>query len=214
MNPIGDPAGDTALGKKGTGVNGASFVNSVKRGRLVMIAADIIAMTVFSFVLCMFIEVFIAGLSVFQSLQARAAAIPVNLITGRPYGCFRDWLFQRLGIERKTPLRAVIGDTLAFVVFQVPLYVVVLLFAGATWRQIFVSSVFMTTIFSLAGRPYGLFLDLCRRLARGLFLPPEKQVHRNGHDDTDDDHRSYGNEYPGPGSLVTDVPRKPAEPGQ
>lgn len=164
-------------------MNGASFVNSVKRGRLVMIAADIIAMTVFSFVLCMFIEVFIAGLSVFQSLQARAAAIPVNLITGRPYGCFRDWLFRRLGIERKTPFKAVIGDTLAFVVFQVPLYVVVLLFAGATWRQIFVSSVFMTTIFSLAGRPYGLFLDLCRRLAlriAGSLDPAREKRSRKG----------------------------------
>ncbi len=142
-----------------------SFFSNSKRDRLVMIAADIIAMTVFSFVLCLFIEVFIAGLTVFQSLQARAAAIPVNLLTGRPYGCFRDWLFQSLGIERKTPLKAVMGDTLAFVLFQVPLYVLVLLFAGATWRQIFLSSAFMTAIFSLAGRPYGLFLDLCRRLA-------------------------------------------------
>jgi hypothetical protein len=147
-------------------VDKAPFGNSGKRDRLVMMAADIISMTIFSFVLCFFIEVFIAGLPVLQSLQARTAAIPVNLITGRPYGCFRDWLFRRLRIERKTPLKAVIGDTLAFVVFQVPLYVVVLLFAGATWKQIFVSSVFMTTIFSLAGRPYGLFLDLCRGLAR------------------------------------------------
>lgn len=136
-----------------------------KRDRLVMLIADIAAMTIFSFVLCMFIEVFIAGLTVFQSLQARGAAIPVNLLTGRPYGCFRDWLFRRLGIDIKTPLKAIMGDTLAFVLFQIPLYVLVLLFAGATWRQIFVSSVFMTAIFSLAGRPYGIFLDLCRRLA-------------------------------------------------
>lgn len=154
------------LWKQGIEVGKATFRNSGDRDRLVMMAADIIAMTIFSFVLCLFIEVFIAGLSILQSLQARAAAIPVNLLTGRPYGCFRDWLFRRLRIERKTPLRAVIGDTLAFVVFQVPLYVLVLLFAGATWKQIFISSLFMTTIFSLAGRPYGLFLDLCRGLAR------------------------------------------------
>lgn len=136
-----------------------------RRAGLVMMFADITAMTIFSFVLCMFIEVFIAGLTVFQSLQARGAAIPVNLLTGRPYGCFRDWLFRRLGIDIKTPLKAVMGDTLAFVLFQVPLYVLVLLFAGATWKQIFVSSAFMTAIFSLAGRPYGLFLDLCRNLS-------------------------------------------------
>jgi len=45
-------------------------------------------------------------------------------------GCFRDWLFRSLGIDRKAPLKAVMVDTLAFVLFQVPLYVLVLLFAG------------------------------------------------------------------------------------
>jgi len=51
-----------------------------------------------------------------------------------------------------------------------PLYVIVLLFAGATWKQIAVSSAFMSLIFSLAGRPYGIFLDLCRNLARRVLM--------------------------------------------
>ncbi|NLO56108.1 MAG: L-alanine exporter AlaE [Thermovirga sp.] len=134
--------------------------------RLVVAMADITAMMIFSTALCMMIEIFIARLTFFQSVQARIAAIPVNLITGRPYGWFRDRLFNFLGIDRTVPLKMIAGDTLAFVIFQVPLYVVVLLFAGATWSQIAVSSVFMSLIFSLAGRPYGIFLDFCR----GLFL--------------------------------------------
>ncbi len=135
------------------------------QGRLILAVADITAMIIFSSVLCMTIEIFIAGLTVFQSIQARLAAIPVNLVTGRPYGWFRDRLFVFLGIDRFSPLKMILGDTLAFVIFQVPLYVVVLLFAGATWKQIMISSVFMSLIFSLAGRPYGLFLDLCRSLS-------------------------------------------------
>ena len=119
------------------------------------------------------IEIFIAGMTPFQSLQARLAAIPVNLLTGRPYGCFRDRLFAFFSIDAAKPIRAFFGDTLAFVIFQVPLYVIVLLTAGATWRQIALSSFFMSLIFSLVGRPYGIFLDFCRKKTdRLLNIPP------------------------------------------
>ncbi len=136
-----------------------------RQEKLILAVADITAMIIFSTVLCMTIEIFIAGLTVFQSIQARLAAIPVNLVTGRPYGWFRDRLFVLLSIDRSSPLKMILGDTLAFVIFQVPLYVIVLLFAGATWKQIAISSVFMSLIFSLARRPYGIFLDQCRSLS-------------------------------------------------
>lgn len=137
----------------------------IKKERLCFLIADIAAMILFSTGLCMFIEIFIAKLTFFQSLTARIAAIPVNLITGRPYGLFRDRLFLALGIDAKKPWKMILGDTIAFVIFQVPLYVIVLLCAGATWKQIALSSVFMSVVFSLAGRPYGIFLDFCRRVA-------------------------------------------------
>jgi hypothetical protein len=136
-----------------------------RKERFCFLIADIAAMILFSTALCMCIEIFIAKLTFFQSVTARIVAIPVNLITGRPYGLFRDRLFLALGIERKKPWKMILGDTLAFVIFQVPLYVIVLLCAGATWKQIAVSSVFMSAVFSLAGRPYGIFLDFCRRVA-------------------------------------------------
>lgn len=135
------------------------------KSRLRIIAADIAAMILFSTAMCMAIEVFVAGLTLFQSLQARAAAIPVNLLTGRPYGWFRDRLFRLLRIDASRPLKMILGDTLAFLVFQVPLYVAVLLLAGATWSQIALSSLSMSILFSIAGRPYGVFLEFCRKLA-------------------------------------------------
>ncbi len=125
-------------------------------------------MVLFSTALCMIIEIFIAGLSFSQSVSARVAAIPVNLITGRPYGIFRDKLFQMLHIDRENFWHLVFGDTLAFVAFQVPLYVLVLLLAGASWGQIAISCVSITVIFSLTGRPYGMFLDFCRRVVLGF----------------------------------------------
>jgi len=135
------------------------------QGRYRIIIADITAMIIFSTALCMIIEVFIAGLTVLQSIQARIAAVPINLVTGRPYGWFRDRLFVFLSINRASFIQMIFGDTLSFIIFQLPLYVIVLLFAGATWTQIGISSVFMSLVFSIAGRPYGIFLDFCRNLA-------------------------------------------------
>lgn len=148
-----------------TGNEGAP---SARRQKTYHIIADITAMILFSTALCMAIELFAAGLTFVQSVKARIAAIPVNLITGRPYGWFRDRLFVHLKIDRSQWWQPLLGDTLAFVIFQVPLYVIVLLAAGATWRQIFISSATMTILFSMAGRPYGVFLDFCRALAARL----------------------------------------------
>lgn len=149
-------------------------VTQGRKKRLSLFIADITAMIFFSAGLCMGIEIFIAGMTPFQSLSARLAAIPVNLLTGRPYGCFRDRLFAFFSIDAAKPVRAFFGDTLAFVIFQVPLYVIVLLAAGATWRQIALSTVFMSLIFSLAGRPYGIFLELCRKGADRLLGIPSQ----------------------------------------
>ena len=161
-------------GKREIGLDKNPSATQGRKKRISLFIADIVAMIFFSAVLCMGIEIFIAKMTPLQSLQARLAAIPVNLLTGRPYGCFRDRLFAFFSIDASRPVRAFFGDTLAFVIFQVPLYVIVLLTAGATWRQIALSTVFMSLIFSLAGRPYGIFLELCRKGAdRLLGLPNE-----------------------------------------
>ena len=57
--------------------------------RTPILIADTLAMILFSLVLGMFVEVVISGLTVVQSLTARAASVPVNLLTGRP-----SWLVR------------------------------------------------------------------------------------------------------------------------
>ena len=134
-----------------------------------MFLADTLSMTVFSAVLCMAIEIFLSGLTFGQSLTARLAAVPTNLLTGRAYGLYRDWLFRFARLSEDSWIQSAIVDTVAFLSFQVPLYGVVLMIAGATMKQIAVSAASMTLIFALAGRPYGLFLQLCRKWILSLF---------------------------------------------
>jgi hypothetical protein len=56
-------------------------MGSIPRWKLFL--ADTLSMTVFSTVLCMSIEIGLAGLTFGQSLTARFAAVPTNLLTGR-----------------------------------------------------------------------------------------------------------------------------------
>ena len=138
--------------------------------RAPILIADTLAMILFSLVLGMFVEVVISGLTVVQSLTARAASIPVNLLTGRPYGWFRDRLFGLTGLDKARFFQAALGDTAAFALFQMPCYVVVLLLAGATWSQIGSSVVSFTILVAFSGRIYGVFLDFCRGLALRMTL--------------------------------------------
>jgi len=128
------------------------------------IAADVFAMVVFSTVLGTAIEIGVVGLTLFQSLQARSMAIPLNIVSGRPYGIFRDWLIRQLGLTPENRVGFALGDITAFVLFQIPLYAIVLFVSGATASQVGVACLSMSLLFAASGRPYGLFLDACRRL--------------------------------------------------
>lgn len=134
-----------------------------------MLVADTVAMILFSTVMCMMIEVLVAGMTITQSLVARTAAIPTNLLTGRPYGCYRDMLFRKLDLNGDSFIQTAAGDTVAFISFQLPLYVFVLLLAHASLNQIIVSGMMMTLVFAVAGRPYGIFMDCCRRGITSFF---------------------------------------------
>lgn len=134
-----------------------------------MLLADTVAMILFSTVMCMMIEVFAAGMTIMQSMIARVAAVPTNLLTGRLYGCYRDMLFRRFDLKKNSLVQTALGDTVAFISFQLPLYVLVLLLAHASVNQIIISATMMTLIFAIAGRPYGIFMDYCRKVILAFF---------------------------------------------
>ena len=126
--------------------------------------SDTFAMVTFSTVVGMMIEVIISGMTFEQSVQARFTAVPVNLITARPYGIFRDWTFQFFKVEKGNQVKKSFVDILAFIIFQVPLYAIILVFSGANIRQIATACTTVTIFSAFMGRPYGIFLDFSRWL--------------------------------------------------
>ncbi len=57
-----------------------------------------------------------------------------------------------------------LADVLAYVTFQSPVYVAILLTVGADWHQITAAVSSNIVISMLMGAVYGYFLDYCRRL--------------------------------------------------
>jgi hypothetical protein len=125
--------------------------------------ADTSALLVWSTFAGMFTEIVIAGLTVEQSLYARLTALPIILITARPYGLYRDWIWRAWRADEGAA-RHLIVDTAALISFQLPLYWMILAFVGATLSQIAAASVTAIVILAVSGRPYGVVLDAFRRL--------------------------------------------------
>jgi len=128
--------------------------------------ADTLALLIFSTAAGMFVEILASGMSLASSLQARITAIPIILVTGRPYGVYRDWLMRVARVHSGSFTRQTFTDILAFVTFQVPVYAAILLTAGATLQQIITACVSAVVILVISGRPYGLFLEFCRYVLR------------------------------------------------
>jgi hypothetical protein len=126
--------------------------------------SDTFAMIVFSTVFGMAIEILVSGMTLGQSMQSRATAVPANLITARPYGMFRDWVFRTMDADEGSELRKGVADIFAFVLFQIPLYASILWSTGANAHQIVTACGTVTILSVFMGRPYGLFLDFCRWL--------------------------------------------------
>lgn len=130
--------------------------------------ADTFAMVTFAFVVGMFVETILSGLTLNQSFQSRILAIPLNFIVARPYGMYRDWLFS-LGGRIRGRFAKILLDILAFLSFILPQYAVVLWWVGAEFYQIVTACVTLASMSLAIGRPYGLYMVFCRRLFERKF---------------------------------------------
>lgn len=122
---------------------------------------DTVATVVFFTVIATLTELFIAGMEPGEVLVTRLIMIPMMVLTGRPYGLWRDWVFDKL--SPNALWYRVIIDCLAFLSFQVPIYVVTLLIAGADTGEVVTLVVSASIIMLVISRPFGLFLDGVRR---------------------------------------------------
>ncbi len=132
------------------------------------LAADTFALVTFAFAVGMFIEVVVSGLSVAQSLQSRLMAIPINMITARPYGAYRDWLFTLMRAGQRGGILKAAIDIAAFISFMLPQYALILIIAGANGFQVLSACATIMATSLIIGRSYGLYLGWCR----GMFNVP------------------------------------------
>ena len=108
-------------------------------------------------------ELFVAGMEPQQVLTTRLVMMPMMALTGRPYGLWRDWFFQRT--KPTVAWSQTLIDGVAFLTFQLPVYAATLLLVGASTTEILTLLGSTAILMLIVSRPFGLFLDLARRLA-------------------------------------------------
>ncbi|SUG46252.1 Putative inner membrane protein [Salmonella enterica subsp. arizonae] len=126
------------------------------QSRLRHAVADTFAMVVYCSVVNMLIEIFLSGMSVEQSLSSRLVAIPVNILIAWPYGVYRDLIMRVARKASPAGWAKNLADVLAYVTFQSPVYIIILLTVGADWHQIMGRRKFQHCRFNVNGR--GLWL--------------------------------------------------------
>ncbi len=132
--------------------------------------ADIAAAVIFFTIIAMASELAIVKLSLAQTIDARITAIPIMVLTARPYGFYRDWWFKISGADNKNGIAKILIDTGVFISFQLPVYAAILAYVGATWHQILVACGSTVILMIIFARPFGIFLDFVRNLF-GVSIP-------------------------------------------
>ncbi|HEY0208384.1 L-alanine exporter AlaE [Acerihabitans sp.] len=136
-----------------------------RSSRLRMAAADTFALVVYCFIAGMIIEVLLSGMTLEQSLYSRLISVPVNIVIAWPFGQYRDAVLRLA--RRHGPNRFWVrnlADLLAYVSFQSPVYVLILLAVGADYEQILTAVTTNAVGSMILGVAYGYFLEYCRRL--------------------------------------------------
>ena len=138
-------------------------------------AADTLALILFFTVTGILNERFVAGMAWEQVFHARLLGAGLMVVSGRPYGLWRDWL---MGFSGRSRSSQILWDSLALVSFQVPIYAAILAISGANSQELLQGSLGVTVIMLTLGRPYGAFLNVIRGRF-GLAKGGEKQMSLN-----------------------------------
>ena len=112
------------------------------------------------------IEVLISGISWNIFWKGRLIMIIPNIVTVEPYNWTRVWIGKRLGVWKSVMLHNALRDTLVFILYRVPLIFIVLTLLGAPLKNILFSCAIAALTSGFSGRPYGIFLDWCRKICR------------------------------------------------
>jgi hypothetical protein len=139
--------------------------------------ADTLALVVFFTLTSGLNERFVAGMAWDEVLVSRSIGAVLMVLTARPYGLWRSWLLAK--IDPSTRWGSMLADTAALLIFQVPIYVAIIIAGGAEGQAIVLGTLGFAALMLVLGRPYGLWLDFVRRLF-GLEGPGQKPMSLGG----------------------------------
>ena len=123
-------------------------------------AADTLALVTFFTATGIVNERFVAGMEWPEVAAARLIGAPLMVLTARPYGVWRDAVIARFATGTSGSLA--LWDTVALLLFQVPIYVAIIAAGGARGDELLRGALGAAAIMLLLGRPYGAWLDLVR----------------------------------------------------
>lgn len=124
--------------------------------------ADTLALILFFTLTSGLNERFVAGMSWDEVFTARMIGAPLMVLTARPYGVWRNWILAKA--DPSSRWGSVLADSFALLAFQVPIYVAIIVAGGARGVSIVLGTLGFAGLMLVLGRPYGLWLDLVRRL--------------------------------------------------
>ena len=124
---------------------------------------DTLSTILFFTILAALTELYVAGMEPTDVLKTRLIMVPLMILTGRPYGVWRDWFFA--GTKPTVSWSKSLIDGLAFLTFQLPIYGLTLWVTGADFDEISTLLGSTAVLMLIVIRTFGLFLQAMRKLA-------------------------------------------------
>jgi hypothetical protein len=123
--------------------------------------ADTLALILFFTLTSGLNERFVVGMEWSEVLVSRSIGAALMVPTARPYGLCREWFLARVRPEGR--VGTVLADCAALLLFQVPIYLAIVLVSGADLVSALRGSASFAVLMLVLGRPYGLWLEWVRR---------------------------------------------------
>tara|TARA_B100001142_G_scaffold188898_1_gene188054 strand:+ start:351 stop:755 length:405 start_codon:yes stop_codon:yes gene_type:complete len=128
-----------------------------------LIFVDTLSTILFFTILAALTELYVVGMEPADVLKTRLIMVPLMILTGRPYGVWRDWFF--VGTKPTVLWSKSLIDGAAFLTFQLPIYGLTLWIVGADFDEIGTALGSAVVLMLIVSRPFGLFLQAMRKIA-------------------------------------------------
>jgi len=126
--------------------------------------ADTFALNTFCYLISIPIELGFAQMTLSTHLTARLIGLFIITGTARPFGIWRDFVFRKMNISASDRgMKPYVVDTLAYLSFELPLYMINMSISGASLMQALKAALIFCVIAGVVGRPYGLYRAYVRR---------------------------------------------------